>query len=232
MIFGKTKMELKVGVFVFIGLVILAMFVLSIGRFKTWTSGYRVNFTFGFINGVRMGAPVRFAGLDVGEVKQLKLFFAPGESKTRVNVQCWLRREVRIPEDSQVWINTLGLLGEKYIEIMPGHDYSRCMQQNESLVGVDPLTIHEITRLAKSIADNLDVTFNRIRNQEGTIGKLLYDDTLYNELEAFAKDIRRNPWKLFFKTKEIKADSEEKKDTKGQGHEERMHNPKQNFSPR
>ncbi|MDD5060575.1 MAG: MlaD family protein, partial [Candidatus Omnitrophica bacterium] len=71
MIFGKTKMELKVGVFVFIGMVILVIFLLSIGGFKTWSSGYRIKVKFGFVNGIKMGAPVRFAGVDVGEVKKI-----------------------------------------------------------------------------------------------------------------------------------------------------------------
>jgi hypothetical protein len=41
-------------------------------------------------------------------------------------------------------------------------------------------------------------------NKEGTIGKLLYDDTIYKELEALAVDLRKHPWKLFWKTKEKK----------------------------
>ena len=55
MIFGKTKMELKVGVFVFFGLVLVTIFILSIGGFKTWTSGYTVQFGFSFINGLATG---------------------------------------------------------------------------------------------------------------------------------------------------------------------------------
>ena len=51
MIFGKSKLELKVGIFVFIALAALVIFVLSIGGVKTWTLGYRVNFIFNFVNG-------------------------------------------------------------------------------------------------------------------------------------------------------------------------------------
>jgi phospholipid/cholesterol/gamma-HCH transport system substrate-binding protein len=80
MIFGKTKLELKVGVFVFIGLVLLAVLILSIGGFKTWTSGYNINFIFHFVNGVKVGAPVRYAGVDVGEVKILS-FIPAGQGQ-------------------------------------------------------------------------------------------------------------------------------------------------------
>ncbi len=202
MIFGKTKMELKVGIFVFISIIILAIFVLSIGGFKTWTSHYRVNFLFNFVNGVKIGAPVRFAGVDVGEVKEIKFVFTAHEAKTTVRMICSIKKEINIPMDSTIWVNTLGLLGEKYIEVMPGKDYSRCLAVNQELVGIDPIPMHEVVRLAKGIAENIDESIVKIKNGEGTIGKLLYEDTIYKELEALIIDIRKHPWKLFWKTKE------------------------------
>ena len=91
MIFGKTKLELKVGIFVFIGLIVLVIFILSIGGFKTWSSGYRINLNFNFVNGVKVGAPVRFAGVDVGEVKKVKLEFLAEENRSNVNLEVWIR---------------------------------------------------------------------------------------------------------------------------------------------
>jgi phospholipid/cholesterol/gamma-HCH transport system substrate-binding protein len=202
MIFGKTKLELKVGVFVFIAIVLLAVFVLSIGGFKTWTYGYNVSFIFNFVNGVKIGAPVRFSGVDVGEVKHVNLIVPRNPGGTRVRLVCWVRSNVRIPLDSTIWVNTLGLLGEKYIEIIPGKDYSKCLARNQELKGEDPLPMHEVTVLAKKIGDDIDQVLIGLNNKEGTIGKLLYDDTLYKELEALVTDIRKHPWKLFIKTKE------------------------------
>jgi phospholipid/cholesterol/gamma-HCH transport system substrate-binding protein len=201
MIFGKTKTEFKVGIFVFIGIAILAFFILSIGGFKTWTSRYKANFIFNFVNGVKFGAPVRFAGVDVGEVKEINLVFNPDEQKTKIGIVCWIKNNVKIPLDSAVWVNTLGLLGEKYIEIIPGKDYGHCLVPGQDLVGVDPLAMHEVVRLADDIAKNLNESIIKIKNKEGTIGKLLYDDKIYNELDAFVLDIKNHPWKLFFKGK-------------------------------
>jgi len=204
MIFGKTKLELKVGFFVFIGLTILVVFVLSIGGFKTWSSGYRINLIFNFVNGVKIGAPVRFAGVDVGEVKKINLQFKSSENHTRVCLEVWIRDIVRVPADSTVWVNTLGLLGEKYVEIIPGKDYSHALKENESLTGVDPMPTHELFSKAGNIMGNLDIGITKIVNKEGTLGKLLYDDKVYNELEALVTDVRKNPWKLLIKTKEKK----------------------------
>lgn len=204
MIFGKTKLELKVGIFVFIGLVILVIFILSIGGFNTWSSGYRINLSFNFVNGVKVGAPVRFAGVDVGEVKEVELEFIPEENRSNVNLKVWIRNIIKIPSDSSVWVNTLGLLGEKYVEIMPGNDYTNFLKANECLIGMDPLPIHQLFRNAENILRNLDDGIAKIKNKEGSLGKLIYDDVVYNELQALVTDVRKNPWKLFIKTKEKK----------------------------
>ncbi len=204
MIFGKTKLELKVGSFVFVGLIILGFFILSIGGFKTWSSGYRININFNFVNGVKVGAPVRFAGVDGGEVKRVKLEFIPQENRSNVCLEVWIRNIIKIPRDSTVWVNTLGLLGEKYVEIIPGADYANCLKPRDSLVGIDPLPIHQIFKNAESILRNLDEGIDKIRNQEGTLGKLIYNDGIYSQMEALVTDVRKNPWKLFIKTKEKK----------------------------
>jgi phospholipid/cholesterol/gamma-HCH transport system substrate-binding protein len=204
MIFGKSRLELKVGIFVFVGLAILVTFALLIGDFKTWTSGYRINFMFNFVNGVKVGAPVRFAGVDIGEVKEMHFIIDPVGNTTKIEIVGWVKKAVNIPGDSTVWVNTLGLLGEKYVEIMPGKDYKNILIPNQTLVGTDPIPMQEITELAKNIGDHLDESLVKIINKQGTVGKLLYDDAIYNELEALIMDLRKHPWKLFWKTKEKK----------------------------
>lgn len=225
MIFGKSKLELKVGIFVFFGLIILTVFVLLIGDFKTWSSGYEVNFVFGFVNGIKIGAPVRFAGVDVGEVRAID-FVRTQENKTQVQIAGWLKKAIRIPADSTVWVNTLGLFGEKYIEIIPGKDYKNLLIAKKMVVGQDPIPMHELAVLAREVVLHLNESLVKLENKEGTLGKLLYDDMLYKEIEAAVKnregtigqflyndslykgiealvtDLRAHPWKLFWKTKE------------------------------
>jgi phospholipid/cholesterol/gamma-HCH transport system substrate-binding protein len=232
MIFGKSRLELKVGVFVFAGLVVLMIFVLLIGDFKNLISAYRVKFVFNFINGVKVGAPVRFAGVDVGQVKEINLMPEPDKHTTKIEIVGLVRKSIKIPIDSQVWVNTLGILGEKYIDVMPGKNYSGFVAEEGTMVGNDPVAMHEFGEMAKSIIQKLDtsiteikgvvgsvnsLTMNindgitRIKNKEGTVGKLLYDDTLYNDLESLVGDIKRNPWKLLIKTKEKPAPNPAKK---------------------
>ncbi len=223
MIFGKSKVELKVGLFVLSGLLVLAIFVLLIGDFKNRVSSYKVNFQFNFINGVRKGAPVRFAGVDVGQVTDIRLVPSPREHATKIEIVGIVRNDIKIPVDSQVWVNTLGILGEKYIDVMPGKDYSVFIGENATMIGNDPVAMHEFGDMAKSIIQKLDASITeikgvvgsvdaltrniddgvtRIKNKEGTVGKFLYDEKLYNDLDALVNDIKLHPWKLFIKTKE------------------------------
>ncbi|MDD5255758.1 MAG: MlaD family protein [Candidatus Omnitrophica bacterium] len=201
MIFGKTRLELRVGVFVFVGLVIFAAFILSIGGLKMLASGYQVKFLFHFVNGVKVGAPVRFAGVDVGEVRRIN-FIRPPEGKMQVEIVGWVQDNVEIPVDSSVWVNTLGLLGEKYVEILPGEDWQNKLERGGTLTGNEPIAINEVERSLKDTASSVGEVINKIKNGEGTVGKLISEDAIYNDLEALASDVRRHPWKLFWKTKE------------------------------
>lgn len=222
MMFGKSSTEFKVGIFVFVGLIILFMFVMLIGDIKNMVSAYKLNFIFNFVNGVKIGAPVRFAGVDIGEVSELN--FLTDGGKSRVVVKALIRRNVKLPADSQIWINTLGILGEKYIEVMPGKSVE-LIKPGATLTGNDPLAMQEFGEIAKSVAKklddgltdfkslavsltvltrNLDDALARVKRGEGTLGKLIYQDDIYNELDALVSDVRRNPWKLFWKGKEKK----------------------------
>jgi len=226
MIFGKSKLELKLGIFVLCAIVVLFVFVFMIGDLRNRYSSYPVSFVFNFVNGVKVGAPVRFAGMDVGQIRSLKVVTEKSSSTTKIMMEGLVRNDCKIPVDSQVWVNTLGLLGEKYIEIMPGKNYASLVQKNGLLVGNDPMPMQEFGELAKSIAQklddsiseiqdvagslssltkNLDDGVSRIKNKEGTVGKLLYDDALYGQIEELVIDIKKHPWKLFTRPKERPA---------------------------
>lgn len=208
---AKPRVELFVGAFIIIGLIILTAFVFFIRDFQIIKPGYKFDIAFGFANGLKVGAPTRFSGVDIGEVKNIKIFSDSKSGTTSVRVLVWVSKDVQIPSDSKVWINTLGLLGEKYVEIMPGKDYGQIVRENDTLYGQDPIPLEEITKEMKKIALKTDETvtglnelLSRIKAGEGTIGKLFYDETVYKNIEGLTDDLRRHPWKLFWKTKENK----------------------------
>jgi len=201
---NKISLELKVGIFIFIGLIILAIFIFLIGNFQFMRPSYNLKLIFGYANGLKTGAPLRLAGVDVGEVKDLHIGFDIQNQKTSIEVIVSLRKSAKVPRDSQAWINTLGLLGEKYVDIIPGKNYTDLLKENEIIVGVDPIPMQEIMKQANDLVTSLENILSKIKSGEGTVGKLISDDTVYKNLEEFSADIKAHPWKLLFKGKEKK----------------------------
>lgn len=211
------NIELKVGIFVFFGLVVLTWFVLWIGDFKLMKMGYHINVKYGFANGLKIGAPVRIAGVEAGEVKEIKLAHDE-EGAARIIIKVWLDSGSQVPSDSRAWVNTLGLLGEKYLEIIPGKRYDKLLKEEDLLVGEDPTSVQEVTDLAKEISiqakatltsmqetlNTLNLVILDMHEGKGSVGKFFTDDRLYSNIEEMTADLKKNPWKLLYRPKDAK----------------------------
>jgi phospholipid/cholesterol/gamma-HCH transport system substrate-binding protein len=109
--------ELKVGLFAVIVIVILSFMTLKVGGFE-WLrkkEGYTVYVYFRNIAGLDEKTKVKVAGVDSGLIKQI------GLEKDTAKVELRVDRDVRLFSDSSASIKAAGLLGDKYLEIKPGH---------------------------------------------------------------------------------------------------------------
>lgn len=202
---GETEnriFELKVGIFIAVGILIFFIIVFSIGDVYLIRKGYHINVVFNFANGITESSPVRLAGVNVGQVDKINLFFDEEEKKTKVRVLTWIDDErIRIERDSRAVINTLGLLGEKYLEIFPGTKREDILKNGDEIIGHDPVSTEALTKKINGLADSAGTIIVRLKDGEGTLGKLLVEDEVYDNLEAFTEDIRKHPWKLLHKPK-------------------------------
>lgn len=228
----KSRTEFKVGIFVFAALVILGFLILRIGNIKDYGRGYPLKIIFGNASGVRAGSPVMFSGVDAGEVQSVRIIEDQQAKQTQIEIIASIRRTFSIPRASRVYIGTLGLLGEKYIEIIPPKEFESFLQPGETLIGVEPILPHfwldegerivtDLSELIQNLKDG-EGTAGRIftdeslyeelsglisdirKAKEGTIGKLLFEDTIYKELKALVEDLRRNPWKLLHRPRGVR----------------------------
>jgi len=194
--------ELKVGVFILIGIAILFIIVFSIGDINLSKTGYKMKVLFQFASGIGPSAPVRLAGVGIGQVQGIQIIHDKNDNKTKAELTVWINDGIKIEEDAVVTINTLGLLGEKYLEILPGTPGKPTIASNGIMVGKDPIPMEKITENLATLSDSVKVIVDRLKNGEGTIGKLLTDDAIYDNLEAFTADLKKHPWKLLNKPKE------------------------------
>ena len=189
--------ELKVGIFVTVGIIIFFILVFSIGDVNFIKKGYHIGVTFNFANGISESAPVRVAGINVGEIDKIDVFFDEKEKRTKVTVWSWINNDkVKIGSDSIAVINTLGLLGEKYLEILSGENTETFLKNGDIIVGRDPIPTALLMEKMAGLADSADVILTNLKEGKGTIGKFLTDDAVYNNIEEFTADIKKHPWKL------------------------------------
>ncbi|RKY42255.1 MAG: hypothetical protein DRP85_03500 [Candidatus Makaraimicrobium thalassicum] len=234
--FRNQKLELKVGLFMGMAIFLMFLIVFSISDFYLLKKGYGVKVVFDYVNGIGVDAPVRLAGVHVGEVKDIELYYDDNAGRTRVKLDIWVSENARIEEDAVARINTLGLLGEQYLEVSPG-TAKRFLKPGDMIVGRTPVNIgrqmEEMSELVESFAgvmqhvergegtlgrllvdetlyNDLSTIFGRLSKGEGTIGKLLVEEKVYDDLEGFVSDIKAHPWKLLRKTSGDKRKSRKK----------------------
>lgn len=111
--------ELLVGLFLFIGLVLLGGLVLQFGKFKDRFSGhYEITLIFNDASGVIKGSEVRMGGARIGQVTSLPELNAA----VQVEVPLSISSAIRIPVGSTFQINSATLLGDKLIVVIPAND--------------------------------------------------------------------------------------------------------------
>lgn len=206
----KSSFELKVGVFVFIGLIVFTYIVFSIGDFYVFKPGYRIKVKFGFVDGVQASAPIRYAGVEVGKIENIRFYYNQQRDKTEVELKGWVTKDANIEKDAEAYINTLGVVGEKYLEILPGTKGAGYLEDGGELIGIDPVPMEKITHRAYKITESLEAVASDVKEGKGTIGMLMTDDSVYKNLEEFTADIKAHPWKLLIKGKEPPAKKKER----------------------
>ncbi len=111
----RDSIEILVGVFVLVGLVALAFLSIKLGKLEViGNTGYDVQAEFSNIGGLKTGAEVEIAGVEVGRVTNISL------KDYQALVRIRMKPGVKISDDSVVSIKTKGLIGEKYVSISPG----------------------------------------------------------------------------------------------------------------
>jgi len=176
----ETKRDLRVGALALAALVLLAVAILTIGqRQQVFVRHTRYQTSFANVTGLQTGAAVRLSGVDVGFVEEIEL--STDADQTRITVRFSVDADYteRIREDSEVSIKTIGLLGDKYLEVRAGSPASPRVLEGGRVRGRDPAEVAEFVASGEDLIENLisisaslKVILNRIEAGEGLLGEL------------------------------------------------------------
>jgi len=147
----KITIELKVGIFIFAAIIGIIIFIFTQTRVGKWT-GYEIGVLFDYVGGLEIGSPVRVSGVRVGEVKKIEIIY---EKSPKVFVKLKINPTVKIGKNSRFTIKTLGIIGEKYIEIYPSNE-KEFIKKGETIIGENPLSVDKIANMGEEIATNLN----------------------------------------------------------------------------
>jgi len=182
----------KVGLFIFLGMVILTIAIFLIGQKQAlFSSTFTVRTYFNDIQGLRNGAIVRLSGIDVGTVKDVRI-----DSSGRVEVRMEILEDVHkfIRTDTKATIETEGLVGNKVVVLRIGTNAAEEIRNGGVIQSIEPLGISAVIaetqgviKYTKDMTKSLAEIVGRVNKGEGTIGKLLTDNELYYDATNITK---------------------------------------------
>jgi phospholipid/cholesterol/gamma-HCH transport system substrate-binding protein len=186
--------QLRVGITVLISTLTLAvlLFLMS-GSSGLFTRRITLKSYFDNAQGLRVGAPVRLSGVDVGNVS--KILIVPDKDKQLTPVEVMMKVSTRysyaIHRDSVTSLETAGVLGETYLDIDSLQALGPAARDGDTL----PTQVHpdfnQVVRASQGTLENMDALLKRAdrilafaESGKGSLGKLIYDPTLYNRFSS------------------------------------------------
>ena len=193
--------ELRVGITVITASLTLGflLFLMS-GTSGLFTQRITIRAYFDNAEGLRLGAPVRLNGVDIGNVTKISIVSSKDKQLTPVEVAMKISTKYHdsLHRDSQVSLETAGVLGETFLDLDSSQAVGPPLQDGDTL----PTQVHpdfnQVVRASQSTLQNMDALLKRAdrilafaESGKGSLGKLIYDPTLYNRFSLTVADFQK-----------------------------------------
>lgn len=204
--------QLRVGVFVLFGLLVLAFLILnSTGDFNPFERKLHLKARFAAADGLREGSEVQLAGIRIGKVREVVLLPPDSPEEEKIEAMMTVDTELngrpitdRIRTDSTAQLIAVSVLAnEKIINISPGTAKGSPVTENHILESSEAISINQLTKTGNDLLQQINrlaVPANEILNKanqgEGTIGRIVNDESLYRNLDATVAETRLTMVKL------------------------------------
>ncbi len=185
--------SLKSGIVISVALVLLFITIFFSGNITAlFSPKILINAKIPNIQGLRAGAPVWLFGVEIGKVKDLVLT----DNGITVILSLDKKYSKSIYKTTTASVMTMGILGDKFIELKQGTTKSPPIAQGDTIPGSSTIEFEQITSAAvttlaqmDSVVFQLSELFSDITHSTGSFAQLLNDSTLYNQLSLSAKNL-------------------------------------------
>jgi phospholipid/cholesterol/gamma-HCH transport system substrate-binding protein len=188
--------KLKVGLVISLALLLLFVTVFFAGGIKgLFTPEVQIKAQIRDVRGLREGSPVWYSGVEIGKVEKIEL---NPEYGTLVTMSIDRNAASLIKEDVKATILTLGLLGDKYVELSNGSPEAGPIKPGDMIKGAPQIDLQDIVNAsAKSIQKITEVLdkftgfLKSFETNKGTVAKFFTDPSVYNNLKDSTHAISR-----------------------------------------
>ncbi len=192
---SKNKRPVMVGLFLFIGLLFLIGGILMVGNLnETFKRKMKVVSLFDDVSGLQPGNNVWFSGVKIGTVSKIQFY---GKSQVGVIMRIDTKDKQYIRKDSKVKIGADGLIGNKILVIYGGTSRSPEVEEGDTLSvektfsSEDMInTLQENNKNVLEITNDFKSISKKMANGEGTIGKLLNDKSIYDNINSATNSLQ------------------------------------------
>jgi phospholipid/cholesterol/gamma-HCH transport system substrate-binding protein len=195
-----TWSELRVGVFIAMGIVLLVVAIFYVTSSEGMLSPkYRLVSYVGEIGDLRTGADVTLDGIVIGDVEDYRVNPADQPANPNRSIEIIMRINKKFQQDirtdSLLTLDTEGLMGNRYVNITRGFT-GTMLAANQEVPSQEEKGMKEIEERGAELAENLNTLAQQIQTivtdvnkGRGTLGKLLNDDSVYNHLDSATSKI-------------------------------------------
>ncbi|RYE30568.1 MAG: MCE family protein [Sphingobacteriaceae bacterium] len=192
----ETKRNVLVGVFIFIGLLILIVGIFTLGgQQKSFVKSLRINAVFSDIGGLKPGNNVWFSGVKIGTVKTIKFY---GNSQVEVSMNIEKSAQQYVRKDASAKLSSDGLIGNKLIVIFGGNPSTAEIEDGDILQVQKDLSTDDIMKTLQENNENLiGITTNvkklsgDLVKGKGLVGTMLADSTLAQSFKAIVMNLQK-----------------------------------------
>ncbi len=193
---NNNKRALIVGIFIFLGIAIIAVTILTLGgQQKTFSKAITLKAIFDDVQGLQKGNNIWFSGVKIGTVKKIS-FYGTSQVEVDLNIQESSKEYIR--QDAKAKISSDGLIGNKIVVIYEGSDKALAVEEGDVLRVDKTFTSDEMINTLQDnnknlleITNDFKVISKRLTNGEGSIGKLLTDESLIRDLETVMLSLKK-----------------------------------------
>ena len=185
----NTGNKIRLGIFITLGVMLFTIGIYFIGeRQQIFRRTFRLSSVFKDVDGLEAGNNVRFSGINVGTIENISIV---SDSSVRVKILIDENTRKFIKKDAIASIGSEGLMGNKILIISPGTGGKTEIENNDTVLAIQPLNMDDILRSLKTTIDNtsnitkdLSKITSNIQSGKGTIGRLSMDQSYAQNIDS------------------------------------------------